>query len=99
MQISIKLAANADWYPLPHNRLAYYISRLTKGALQQVKFGILTSGFFSFTDIDELAKVLKISYSDTTPKVTAGTTVLSLKQNKQPLQKFLPEWQQVAAEF
>jgi hypothetical protein len=42
--------------------------------------------------MDELAKVLKISYGDATPKVTAGTTVLSLKQNKQPLQKFLPEW-------
>jgi hypothetical protein len=98
MQMSIKLAANADWYPLPHNRLAYYISRLAKGALQQVKFGILNSGFFSFTDVDELAKVLKTSYGDATPKVTAGTTVLSLKQNKQPLQKFLPEWQQVAAE-
>jgi hypothetical protein len=33
MQMSIKLAANADWYLLPYNRLAYYISRLAKGAL------------------------------------------------------------------
>jgi hypothetical protein len=80
--MSIKLAANADWYLLPHNRLAYYISRLAKGALQQVKFGILNSGFFSFTDIDELAKVLKTSYSNAIPKVTASTIILSLKQNK-----------------
>jgi hypothetical protein len=79
MQMSIKLAANADWYLLPYNRLAYYISRLAKEALQQVKFGIFNLGFFSFIDIDELAKVLKTSYSNTTPKVTAGIIVLSLK--------------------
>jgi hypothetical protein len=79
MQISIKLAANTDWYLLPHNRLAYYISRLTKETLQQIKFGILNSGFFSFIDMDELAKVLKTFYSNATPKVTAGTIVLSLK--------------------
>jgi hypothetical protein len=91
MQISIKLTANTNWYPLLHNRLAYYISRLTKKTLQQIKFGILNLGFFSFIDINELAKVLKISYNDTTPKVTASIIVLSLKQNKQPLQKFLPE--------
>jgi hypothetical protein len=79
MQMNIKLAANADWYLLLHNRLAYYISCLIKKALQQVKFGILNLGFFSFIDIDELAKVLKTSYSNTTLKITASTIVLSLK--------------------
>jgi hypothetical protein len=79
MQISIKLAANTNWYLLPYNRFAYYISRLAKRALQQVKFDIFNSGFFSFININELAKVLKTSYSDTTPKVTAGIIVLSLK--------------------
>ena len=91
MQISIKLTANTNWYPLLHNRLAYYISRLTKKTLQQIKFGILNLGFFSFIDIDKLTKVLKTSYSNITLKVTAGIIILSLKQNKQPLQKFLPE--------
>jgi hypothetical protein len=36
----------------------------------------------SFIDIDELTKVLKTSYNNTTPKITASTLVLSLKQNK-----------------
>jgi hypothetical protein len=80
--MSIKLAANTDWYLLLYNRLAYYISRLAKKTLQQVKFSILNSGFFLFIDINELAKILKTSYSNTTPKVTAGIIVLSLKQNK-----------------
>jgi hypothetical protein len=82
MQMSIKLAANADWYLLLHNRLAYYISRLAKGALQQVKFSIFNLGFFLFIDINELAKVLKTSYNNIIPKITASTIVLSFKQNK-----------------
>jgi hypothetical protein len=47
--------------------------------LQQVKFNILNLGFFSFIDIDKLAKILKTSYSNTIPKVTASTIILSLK--------------------
>jgi hypothetical protein len=31
--MSIKLAANANWYLLLYNRFAYYISRLVKGTL------------------------------------------------------------------
>jgi hypothetical protein len=77
--MSIKLAANTNWYPLLHNRLAYYISCLAKKTFQQIKFSIFNLGFFSFIDINELAKVLKTSYSNTTLKVTAGTIVLSLK--------------------
>ena len=96
--MTIKLNVNADRYPNRVSRLAYFISRLAGGALKQVKFGITERGDFTFKDVDEVVQLLKTAYGDHDPQATASTVILSLKQHKQPLQQFLPEWHRAAIE-
>lgn len=98
LQMNVKLNINADRYPTRLSRIAYFVSRLASGALRQVKFGITEAGDFTFQDVNELVQVLKTAYGDAAPRTTAGTTILKLKQHKQPLQQFLPEWRQTAHE-
>ena len=98
LQMNVKMNVNADRYPNRLSRIAYFISRLASGALRQVKFGITETGDFTFRDCNELVQVLKTAYGDAAPRATAGVSILKLKQHKQSLQQFLPEWQQTAHE-
>lgn len=98
LQTNVKLNINADRYPNRLSRIAYFVSRLASGALKQVKFGITATGDFTFGDVNELTQVLETAYGDAAPRATAGVAILKLKQYKQPLQQFLPEWHQTAHE-
>lgn len=96
LQMRIKLHVNSDRYPDPTSRLGYFVSRLKLKALQQVKFGLTPEGRFAFKDVDEMIQVLEASYGNAAPKATAGRDVLALRQEKRPLQEFLPDWQKFA---
>lgn len=98
LQMAVKLKVNADRYPNRITRIAYFVSRLASKALDQVKFGITETGDFTFQDVNELVQILRTAYGDAAPRATAGVTVLKLKQHKQPLQQFLPEWHRTAHE-
>lgn len=98
LQMNIKLNVNSDRYPTRLSRIAYFISRLASGALRQIKFGITETGDFTFQDVNELTQVLKTAYGDAAPQSTAGAAILKLKQSKQTLQQFLPEWHRIAHE-
>jgi hypothetical protein len=74
--MQIKLYTNADWYPTDQAKLAYFTSRLRNRAINQVAFGVTDIRDFTFKDIPEIIFILKIAYSDTMPKATAGQEIL-----------------------
>jgi hypothetical protein len=56
-----------------------------------VAFGVIDIGGFTFKDIPEVIFILKTTYSDIIPKVTAGQEILKFYQEKHSLKDFLPE--------
>jgi hypothetical protein len=89
--MQIKLYTNADWYLIDQAKLAYFTSRLKDKTIDQIVFGVIDIGGFTFKDIPEIISILKIAYSDAIPKVTVGQEILKLYQEKHPLKDFFPK--------
>jgi hypothetical protein len=72
ISIQIKLYTNINWYLIDQAKLAYFTSCLRDRAIDQIIFGIINIRGFIFKDIPGIIFILKTTYNNIIPKITAG---------------------------